>query len=293
MKKINWVIEQDLFTEYEDELFMKVIGSGNNAYFLDYSHDDDSNLLKFFNKNFKEDDIVIFHGSLQLGRRIEKLPFYPGIYLTLPNYECYNYYGYFGEHLLNSKYLMMGLNDVLRNKYMIFKSLDVYNNYTNRIFIRPSNGYKSFTGQCLTLSNFDQDFDILTKSYGGLDSNTLVLLSQSQEIKNEYRYVVIDGKIISGALYMDKENKGTFKPHYDKIADNNKALKFAEEMVKLYQPDMAYNIDICELENGEYKLIEINSFCCGSMYGNDYTEVVKAVNDLCMKDYIDVYGLSV
>jgi len=281
---VNWIIDKYIFEEYEDKLAQTIKDSGMNVIVYDDSMSKFETVQDLVKSKFTEKDIVILHGSLQMGRRILRTSVYPGIFLTLDNYECFNYYGYFGYNLLNEDYVMMGLNDVLRNKDKIF---DVFK--TDKIFIRPSNGFKSFTGQCLEQESFDLEFDKLTKSYGALDMNTLVLISPAQEIEEEYRFVVIDGKVISGAMYMDKDSRGRWEPYWDKPCEDNLAISFAEQMSTIYQPDKAYTIDVCKLNNGEYKLIELNSFFCASWYGNDLTKIVKAVNELCINEYNDIY----
>ncbi len=188
---------------------------------------------------------------------------------------------------MNSKYVMMGLNDVLRNKDAIFNQ---YFGSIDKVFIRPSNGFKSFTGQCLSKDNFKFEFNILVKSYGGIDMDTLVVLAPAHEIEEEYRFVIVDGKVVCGSLYLDSTNRESFKAYYDKPCLDEKAIELANKLVGIYQPDKCFNMDICRLKSGEYKLIEINSFCCGSLYGNDCTKVVEAVNELVIKDYNDING---
>lgn len=282
MKKVKWVIDKNMFEDYEDRLVEAINKSGANVFFYDDLKD--ITIQRFMDMRFTDEDVVIFHGSLQHGRRVLKTKYYPGIYLTLENYECYRYYGYFGEYLLNSNYLMMGLNDVLRNKPRIFGRFG-----TETIFIRPSDGYKSFPGQTLSYDNFDDEFNTLLKSYGGLDTYKLAVVSPGVEINEEYRFIVVDGKVVSGSLYMDNNNRKIWSAYYDKGCNDEDAWKFAEEMAKIYQPDRAFTIDVCKLPSGEYKLIELNSFCCGSMYGNDYDKVVMAINECCIKDFEDVF----
>lgn len=283
MKKVNWIIEDFIFDDYKTQLIDIIKDSNSNVFIYDES--DSRYCYDFLRDNFDETDILISHVSLQTGRNILKSEIgYPGIYLTLDNYECYKYYGYYGDHLLNSKYLMMGLNDVHRNKDYIF---DIFN--SGKIFIRPSNGYKSFTGQLLNKKTFEFDYQTLINSYGGIDTNQLVLLAPPQNIINEYRFIVIDGEVITGSLYIDIKNKGTYEPYFDKINDDKKAYNYAVKLSKLYQPDLAYTIDICKLENGDYKLIEINSLCCANWYGADYGKIVKSLNQLCIKDYNEIF----
>lgn len=289
MKKVNWIIDKYIFDDYEKKLETAIKNSGHNVLFYDDTVFE--NLMDFFNKKFKWDQnetipnpIVIFHGSLECAKQFNNLIFYPGAYLTLSNYECFKYYGLFGDNLLNSNYFMMGLNDVLRNKNKFFDTFK-----TDGIFIRPSDGFKSFPGQTLPKENFDFEFNIFLQSYGGLDTDTLVVISAIQDIEEEYRFIVIDDVVVSGSLYMDKNNRDSHCAYYDKLCTDQSAWDFAVEMSKIYQPDKAYVIDVCKLSNGEYKMIELNSFCCGSMYGNDYDKVVEAVNNLCIKDFEDVY----
>lgn len=282
MKKVNWVIDKYIFEDYETKLADAIVRSGMNVHYYDELKTD---IGTFMGKRFTDNDIVIFHGSLQHGRRVEKLPLYPGIFLTLDAYECYKYYGHFGDYLLNNVYRMLGLNDVLRYKQHIFAGFG-----TDSIFIRPSNGYKSFPGQTLPYKNFEQEFDILTKSYGGLEMDTLVVVSPAREIDEEYRFIVVDGKVVSGSLYMDKHNRSKWEAYYNRGCEDKEAWAFAEKMAKIYQPDKAFTLDVCKLPNGEYKLIEVNSFCCGSMYGNDYDKVVEAVNKLCISEFEDIWG---
>lgn len=284
MKKVKWIIDKGMFEEYEDRLVAAIKNSGNEVIFYDdLKHDKIEDFLK--TKFNSDEDILIFHGSLQHGRGVLRTSYYPGIYLTLENYECYKYYGYFGYLLLNYDYLMMGLNDVLRQKDFIFDTFG-----TDKIFIRPSNGYKSFPGQILPKENFEFELDVLKKSYGGLDLDQIVLVSPIQEIEEEYRFIVVDGKVVSGSLYMDKNNRKSWSAYYDRLCEDKKAFEFAEELVKLYQPDKAYTLDVCKTPSGEYKMLEINSFCCGSMYGNDYDKVVNAINELCLQDFNEIYS---
>ena len=140
-----------MFPEYEDELEQAILLSGAQCYMFD-----DTDFMKFnFDRDIKHKftnrHCTIFYGSLQRGREVyAKTDFIPGIFLTIDNYECYKYYGYFGDELLNHNYRMMGLNDLPRWK----KYLEDY--YADEIFIRPSNGYKTFPGQLIHMDKFDE-----------------------------------------------------------------------------------------------------------------------------------------
>ena len=281
--KVNWVIDKYIFEEYENKLMTVIKDSGHNVFLFDDTKRD-NDIKEYMTKRFTDKDIVIFHGSIQHGRRVAKTSMYPGIYLTLDNYECFKYYGHFGDYLLNSNYIMMGLNDVARNQSKLY---DMF--LGNGLFIRPSDGFKSFPGQMLHWDGFRTELSTLIKSYGGLDTDTLCVLSPEQDIEEEYRFIVVNGAVVSGSMYSDSNSRRKMIAYYDKICENKNALNFAECMAKIYQPDPVYSLDVCRLSTGEYKMVEANSFCCGSLYGNDYRKVVDAVNELCIADYQDVY----
>jgi hypothetical protein len=287
MKKVNWLIQKDVFPEYESQLISTINSDELSvAHLIEFNPV--FNHVKDIISDFTEDDILMFHGTIQLGRRLLKENLYPCVYLTLDNYECHRYYGVYGDLLLNSDYIMMGLNDVLRNKWKIFEYFEDYN-----VFLRPNNGFKSFTGQVLPKYNFETEFDTLIQSNGGLDSDQLVMLSSTKDFDNEYRFIVVGGNVISGCIYLNKQTRRNWEGIYNKpiySSEHPELFKFAQKVAKLYQPDEVFNIDICQLNSGEYKIIEINSFCCGCLYGNDLEKVVLEINKHSIMDYIDVYG---
>ena len=120
---------------------------------------------------------------------------------------------------------------------------------------------------------------------------TLVLVAPVKEIDEEWRFIIVDGKVVSGALYMNKEYREKWEAFWDKECKDENAFRFVEKMAKLYQPDPAYTIDICKTGAGDYKVMELNSFCCASMYSNNYDKVVKTINELCIKEWKDIYEI--
>lgn len=293
MDKVNWVIDRYLFTEYEDRLSNAILNSGGTVHFYD---DLCGKPFKgWMLNNFTQNDIVVFHGSLQHGRQLSHLPIYPGVFMTIDNYECYKYYGYYGENLLNSDYLMMGLNDVVRCKHKILKTLIetkalCVSDVDEMLFIRPSNGYKTFAGQIINWKNIDNEISLIVNSYGGIDTDTLVMLSKVQDLIEEYRFIVVNGEVISGSLYLDENNMKTHRPYYNMECVNQDAINFAIKMATIYTPDKAYTIDVCKTRNGEYKLLEINSFNCASMYGANLDLIVKSINELAITEHNDLFG---
>lgn len=281
---INWIVEKYMFEEYEEKLVQTIKNSGNNCFLVDdtdWRFDFDRDIKS----KYKPDECVLFYGSLQRGRQmLRDTAFIPGVFLTVENYECYKYYGYYGDNLVNSDYLIFGLNDIKRNKEKIFNYFK-----TSSIFIRPSNGYKTFTGQLLSHENFDEEFRVLCLSYGGLDMEQLVLVSKAQKVMEENRFIIINNdqnRIIDGNKYMVERELVK-----ERIVDQD-AWKYAETIVNNYTPDKAFTIDIAKMSDNSYKVLEIGSFCCAGWYNMDLDLVVREINNLAINEYKDYYGLA-
>lgn len=282
--KIYWFIEKYVFSEYEDKLSKQIENLGMNSYLYD-GDDEPKDLIK--KHKLSEKDIVIFHSSIQDGLKVSRLPVYPGVWFTKDNYHSYKWLGMYGNDLLNSKYLMIGLNDVVRQKNILSGFGTKY------LFIRPSDGMKTFPGQLINLDDLENEINTLTQCYGGIDMSTLVFISGNKdyEMENEYRFVIIDGEVISGAEYMNKENRKKWEAIWNKKCYNQEAINFAKRMVDKYQPDKAFTLDICKLSDGRYKVIEVNSFNCASLYGCDLENVVLAATNLAIDEHRDFWNL--
>jgi len=216
MKKVNWIFEKNIFSEYEQQLVDTIKDSDQNCYLLDDSH---------WNFDF----------------------------------------------------------DVKRMSKMFFEKFG-----SDEMFIRPSNGYKTFAGQLLPKENFDYEFDIFIKTQW-VDIDQLVLIAPKKNVREENRFIVIseDGtnRIVDGNKYMiDGELL------IERIVDGQ-ALAYANTVVNNYTPDKAFTIDIAKMNDGTYKVLEIGSFCCASWYNMDLEKVVKEINNLAITEYKDYYNL--
>lgn len=285
--KINWVIEKYLWQEYEEQLVQIIRNSGHNCFLVDDT-DWKFDFEKDMKSKFNPEDCVLFYGSLMRGRQMLKFtPYIPGVFLTIDNYECHKYYGYYGDALVNSDYLIFGLNDVLRNKEKIFNYFK-----SSSVFIRPSNGYKTFTGQLLSNDKFEEDLRVLCYQYGAgaIDLDQLVLISKCQDIKEENRFVIINendkNRIIDGNKYMVERELIN-----ERIVDQN-AWNYAETIINNYTPDRAFTIDIAKMSDGSYKILEIGTFCCAGLYNMNLDLVVSQINNLVINEYNDFYNIK-
>jgi hypothetical protein len=159
------------------------------------------------------------------------------------------------------------------------------------VFIRPNDGYKSFTGNLVYKENWEQSVKLMeysiessiSQSIADIPKSDLVIVAPPLNITKEYRFFAIDRKIITGSLYKENGTK-KFSNQYPQ-----QAFDLAQQIIDStpWQPDPAFSIDICQAYD-KYYLLEIGAFSCSGMYHADVTKIVTAASQLAIKEFNDV-----
>ena len=226
---------------------------------------------------YKNEDCVVFYGTLNLGRQIQKQKgWVPGAYCNFQNLTCITYFSHWGKYLLNNHYLMMPILEIYR------QSNHIYNTFkTSYIFIRPDSGAKTFTGQLINLDNLWPQLDNILDHASMPVDQIIAIISSPKIIEKEWRCVVVNKKVITFSQYLENDEEN-YKREIDKEA-LELANKIAQEK---WQPDIAYTLDICKSDN-EYLLLEVNSFSCSGLYMCDVEPIVKEVSKAAIKEWND------
>jgi len=290
--KAKWLVELDLFTDTEEELIKAIKKSGREVKTLQYIPFDD-NLVGRCSEGYEENDCVVFYGSLNFGRKLRKTSWIPGVYLKEKEYECTSYYPVFGDELIHSNYIMMPYGDLHRRKDFLFE------HFGEELFIRPNSGFKNFTGTLVNRYNFDDTIQLCC--FYDVEPDLLVIVSDVKDFQKEWRFVIVNGEVISGSLYRDwtigPEILSPGSKTRDLVLLNSKsvkeyctdenAFKYAEKVSKMYSPDTAWTIDIALTSDNEYKTIEIGCFSCAGLYGNDLDKIVEKVSESAENEWIE------
>lgn len=282
--KLYWLIEKDLHETEKSHI--DILKKLNIHYKLVDGSKFDFNPDTLFNI----DDCVIFYGSLQYGKKVRQSNLVPGLYWNEKNMLCSNYYSYYENELLHSDYIMLPYGEISRKRDFLFKI------FGDTLFIRPDSGNKQFTGNLLNKDNFDYVLDII--NIYNIDNDLMCLISPAKNILKEWRFVIVNGEVISGSLYRDWTNGGELtendtkdivllksKSKYELVDENSDVFKYCQKVSKLYDADKAYTIDITLTDNNEYKVIEIGSFSCAGLYSNDLEKIIKSVNEISIDDW--------
>ena len=239
--------------------------------------DDKSDVLKHRDE---PEECSLFYGSLNL-MKISKANYWlPGAICTLENFKYSYYVQYLANFLLNNKYVMLPLSEIIRLKDFIFDILAV----DGEIFIRPDNGDKPFSAGLATRDQLDESF--LGYGFYHESKSLMVLAASPQIINSEWRMIVSDKKVVSSCcykkdktLYCDAPN-GIIKTSEKEILD---AIAFTENVLQsmTWEPDPIFVIDVCSAGN-RWRVVEINAFSTSCLYNCKTKLIVEKASEIAM-----------
>lgn len=212
--------------------------------------------------SFAFNDPVFICGSYSLALASKKMGLVPGAFVSsdLNLISCLKSWGH---EMLNSS-AQIGTIDELVPTYDVF-------------FARPVLDAKSFSGTVFKKDDYMEWVGKLRNlGESTLPLTTEVLLCPIKEIWAEYRFFVVDGKVVTGSLY--KRGNTVL---YDSFVPPE-VLSYAQQMVDLWQPDLCFVLDVADTPIG-YKIIEVNNINSAGFYAVDMFKLVVAIEELTPK----------
>jgi hypothetical protein len=134
MKEVNCLIEQNIY-DRETEFLAELQKQGYIYQKTKYLNFRPEAAYQYF----PPDDCVLFMGTLNLGLDILRNSWIPGAYMDEKNLRCSSYYTYFGQYLLNNKYFLLFLGELVRRKTEIME----YFKSDGDLFVRSDSNMKS------------------------------------------------------------------------------------------------------------------------------------------------------
>jgi hypothetical protein len=273
MKKVNWLIERNIF-DAEDRFFEE-LKRQNYTYretrYVDFRPEESHHY-------FPDHGCVLFRGTLNLGRNVLRSSWVPGAYMIESNLRCTSYYTYFGPYLLNNRYFILPLGELMRRRTEI---LDYFRS-DGALFIRPDSNMKLFRAGVFDLQVLDTVQALSSEL--GRDAATLVLVSGKRSITREWRFFVYKNEVITGSLYLVGEDR------IDETISGGYVTDYLTRVLAQvnWYPELLYSIDICESE-GELYVLELGSYSCAGEYGCDLSLLIEAGASAAWEDYELVY----
>lgn len=148
-------------------------------------------------------------------------------------------------------------------------------------FIRPVNDLKQFSGQVIKANEcIDWLIDAMECASSGnykLFPDTEIVLDEPKNIEAEWRWFIVDGKVIDGSQY--RHNGQVSKKHETDIHRINEAQRLAD----LWLPSKCCVMDLALVEN-EIKVIEFNTINSSGFYDHDVEKIIKEWYSYALKD---------
>jgi hypothetical protein len=206
---------------------------------------------------------VICMGSYSMRHIARKKGWYPGVFDLEPvNFN--EQMKHWGSYMLNA--------DAVVSRFADAKIV------TGTAFLRPIEDSKVFAGKVFTdqeLTDWQHSILTMGDDYGSsMNGDTLIQVCPVKEIYAEYRYWIVDRKIVTKSMY---KRGGTvhYSSDVDKRFDNfvyNLCCSYRRD----WQPHEAYVIDVCETPDG-IKIVEINTLNAAGLYAANMTDLIMAL----------------
>lgn len=260
---VNWVIESNVFPENQQKLINEIDWQQHRYFLVD--RDEWSHVCSLTGP-------TIFYGSLALSQRLRKKTNWVGNWSDLSKFRCSSYYSKYGDALLNENYCLIPIGD--------FERMRARSNATRQkdYFIRPDSAFKTFTGDIIRENRSLKNF--LVNSV--LFDDELILVTKPKRIHREWRFIICGGEIAGYSLYMRDGQQETSQECPQHIQDFVKTQLY-------YEPEPCYTLDVCEDENLEPKIVEINCFSCSGFYEADLGKIVEAASRVALKEWEELY----
>lgn len=259
-----WVIQNNLNFEVGIDN-IKTILKNNNIELVEidiYKNDENMYVKDTFDK-FEPIDIsnIFVLGSYRLSRMATDRGFSPGSFSNDNfNYASWTQY-WTKENMLNGEYLKQKVTEI--------KIPD----HWEAVFARPLEDDKLITGGLFKKEDLLMDLETKVTD---IHKDKYLILSEPKTILAEYRFFVVDKKVITGSLYKIRGQLITS----DSV--DTEAMSYAQEMVNLWTPSAAFVIDIALTDKGP-KIIEVNNISSAGLYKSDVSKLVIAMEELLQK----------
>jgi hypothetical protein len=145
------------------------------------------------------------------------------------------------------------------------------------LFIKPSRDLKAFNGGIIKSGTKVIDY-IMSNHPLTYYKNEKIILHDVVEILAEYRFFIIEDKVITGSLY--KRNNQIIYDYF--IPDY--IYQVALEYAKLYKPANIFVMDIAETNLG-IKIIEYNCWNASGIYMSDVHKLFSEIDNYKLSTY--------
>lgn len=180
-----------------------------------------------------------------------------------------------GHWWLNNDHIMVTFSEFIRRVEIWPSMLGC-----SRLVIKPDFGLKSFETTILDADGDGTDLKRFIER-AKVDPQAVCILASAKDIHAEYRFVVEKGRgVVAGSRYI-QEGVIDSAP-LDLIPTG--AINLANKAKDFELPEELVVVDVALMEDGSFKLIEMNCLSTSGLYACDKRAVFEAVKRILFKD---------
>jgi hypothetical protein len=263
---IIWVIQNNLDDQTQADVMAKsVLADGGKVVGAKVIPFCDT--IEFCDNEAPQGPLVVTYGATKLTKMACK----------------YDWKGVFFNDNFDTAVWNANRSDMLNQDGMIMKvseTAEFLKGYPDDMpmFIRPCLDLKAFNGTLTCVREIKNWIKSTGSGNFSFDADTLVSIAEAKHIQAEWRWFVVDGKVIDGSIYRLRGQRLTIHERDQKVIDE--AQGFADGWL----PNSTCVMDLALTEDG-MKCIEFNCFNSSGYYNHDVEKIVKAVNSYMRKTY--------
>lgn len=224
-------------------------------------------------------ECTVLYGSIQfVEQRLRNTSYSPGAYYSRERFRCSHYMHRLPLAWLgNADYVCAPFAELRRRHEHFYRLFGV-----SRLFIRPDSGAKVFTGLAVTEDDIAQEMNSLMQLTSVTD-DTMTLVAPAKRILSEYRFYIVEGKVVTASRYMVDGNPSASPDVHPECLD------LAHQVASCrWQVDVAYTCDIGLFDEPggcQAKIVELNAFSTSGLYECDSLALFKAVACAALKEH--------
>lgn len=262
-----WVIQNNLFNEDANVKLVDLLNRYNMKYEL-------VKVIPFGGGiepaiQFEPNDPVVVIGSMSLVKYAKSMNWTPGAWFN-DNFSYVEYVKHHKEHMLNHNMKVISFGEIPN-------FIDAFESH---IFMRPTADGKEFAGTVFNKKDLMEWYDkiMVGDSMWSITKDTQVMLTEPLDIYAEYRFIVVEGKIVTGSLY----KRGNVVIYSNIISDD--IINYAKQRAAEWTPDSVCVMDIC-YDSAGYHIVEFNNFNSAGLYECDISKIIGSITHFVEKFY--------
>ncbi len=276
---ISFVIDELVDNDSVNKLGSAAEAADHNVFYMKYTPFLDQEHEWPFDPEYEKGPVV-FLGSINLAHMVNRYTrWLPGCFAQFDYYKWSYYSNYISKFLWNFESVMYPYG-YFRSRYESIR-VDIDHHSAESVFVRPDTGCKSFTGQIVRTEDDLRYLDTRAKP------SDLVVVSQVAVPATEWRFFCSKQGVITGSQY---RRQGRLE--VDELGDVPAgAADFCLKVIGSLQdfPEELFVVDVGVDSDGNFGVIEMNSFSCSGIYACDADKIISAAASVAERLWKEMY----